>query len=297
MAPLNEKGSSLGNMLWMSFGYAIQVSPLHTLTLYNAVANGGKMMKPYLVSRIQQGGALYREVEPTVLEEQLCKPDVITAARSAMEAVVTEGTARRAFEGVPFAVAGKTGTALVSDGPIKYGDRVYQASFVGYFPADRPQYTCIVVVRTKPFAASHYGGTVAAPVFREIATKVYAMYVDRKDPSQFVKKSDSTIFFYAGYGQDLRKVFQTLQLPYADSMQQQLWVKAYNKDGKAVLKAQPLREKVMPNVKGMGLKDALYLLENMGVKVQVKGRGRIVSQSVAPGTALDRPLQIVLELS
>jgi cell division protein FtsI (penicillin-binding protein 3) len=284
-------------MLWMSFGYAIQVSPLHTLTLYNAVANGGKMMKPYLVSRIQQGGALYREVEPTVLEEQLCKPDVITAARSAMEAVVTEGTARRAFEGVPFAVAGKTGTALVSDGPIKYGDRVYQASFVGYFPADRPQYTCIVVVRTKPFAASHYGGTVAAPVFREIATKVYAMYVDRKDPSQFVKKSDSTIFFYAGYGQDLRKVFQTLQLPYVDSMQQQLWVKAYNKDGKAVLKAQPLREKVMPNVKGMGLKDALYLLENMGVKVQVKGRGRIVSQSVAPGTALDRPLQIVLELS
>jgi cell division protein FtsI (penicillin-binding protein 3) len=297
MAPLTEKGSSLGNMLWMSFGYAIQVSPLHTLTLYNAVANGGKMMKPYLVSRIQQGGTLYREIEPTVLEEQVCKPEVIAAARSAMEAVVTEGTARRAFDGVPFAVAGKTGTALVSDGPIKYGDRVYQASFVGYFPADRPQYTCIVVVRTKPFAASHYGGTVAAPVFREIATKVYAMYVDRKDPSQFVKKSDSTIFFYAGYGQDLRKVFQTLQLPYADSMQRQPWVKAYNPQGKTVLKAQPLRPKVMPNVKGMGLKDALFLLENMGVKVQVKGRGRIVSQSVAPGTALDRPIQIVLELS
>jgi cell division protein FtsI (penicillin-binding protein 3) len=297
MAPLNEKGSSLGNMLWMSFGYAIQVSPLHTLTLYNAVANGGKMMKPYLVSRIQQGGTLYREVEPIVLEEQVCKPEVITAARSAMEAVVTEGTARRAFEGVPFAVAGKTGTALVSDGPIKYGDRVYQASFVGYFPADRPQYTCIVVVRTKPYAASHYGGTVAAPVFREIATKVYAMYVDRKDPSQFVKKADSTLFFYAGNGNDLRQVFRTLQLPYTDSMQQQVWVKAYNAQGKTVLKAQPLRSKVMPNVKGMGLKDALYLLENMGVRVQVKGRGRIVSQSVAPGTALDRPLQIILELS
>ncbi len=297
MAPLNEKGSSLGNMLWMSFGYAIQVSPLHTLTLYNAVANGGKMMKPYLVSRIQQGGTLYREVEPVVLEEKLCRPEVISAARSAMEAVVTEGTARRAFEGVPFAVAGKTGTALVSDGPVKYGDRVFQASFVGYFPAERPQYTCIVVVRTKPFAASHYGGTVAAPVFREIATKVYAMYVDRKDPSQFVKRTDSALYYYAGYGQDLRKVYQTLQLSYVDSVQQQVWVKAYNPGGKAVLKAQSVRARVMPNVKGMGLKDALFLLENMGVKVQIKGRGKIVSQSVAPGTALDRPLQILLELS
>ena len=297
MAPLNEKGSSVGNMLWMSFGYAIQVSPLHTLTLYNGVANGGKMMKPYLVSRIQQGGTLYREVDPVVLEEQLCKPEVITAARSAMEAVVTEGTARRAFEGVPFSIAGKTGTALVADGPIKYTDRVYQASFVGYFPADQPQYTCIVVVRTKPHAASHYGGTVAAPVFKEIATKVHAMYVDRKDPTQFVRRSDSTLFYYAGGGRDLRNVFQTLQLPFADSIQQQEWVKAYNPQGKTVLKAQPLRNNVMPNVKGMGLKDALFLLENMGVKVQIKGRGRIVSQSVAPGTALDRSLQIVLELS
>lgn len=101
MAPLNEKGSSLGNMLWMSFGYALQVSPLHTLTLYNAVANDGKMMKPYLVSRIQQGGIIFREYTPTVLESQLCRSDVITAARASMEAVVIEGTARRAFEGMP----------------------------------------------------------------------------------------------------------------------------------------------------------------------------------------------------
>lgn len=297
MAPLNEKGSSLGNMLWMSFGYAIQVSPLHTLTLYNAVANGGKMMKPYLVSRIQQGGTLYKEFEPTMIEEQLCRPDVITAARSAMEAVVTEGTARRAFEGMPFAVAGKTGTALVSDGPIKYSNRVFQASFVGYFPADKPQYTCIVVVRTKPFAASHYGGTVAAPVFREIATKVYALYVDRKDPSQFVKAKDSSLYYYAGAAQDLRRIYQTLQLSYVDSVQRQPWVKAYADQGKAVLKAQPVRGKLMPNVRGMGLKDALYLLENLGVKVQIKGKGRIVAQSVAPGTMLDRPVQVVLELS
>jgi cell division protein FtsI (penicillin-binding protein 3) len=297
MAPLNEKGSSLGNMLWMSFGYALQVSPLHTLTLYNAVANEGKMMKPYLVSRIQQGGIIFREYTPAVLESQLCRPDVIAAARASMESVVTEGTARRAFEGMPFAVAGKTGTALVADGPIKYSDRVYQASFVGYFPAERPQYSCIVVVRTRPFAASHFGGTVAAPVFREIALKTYALYVERKDASAFVAKRDSSVYYYAGYAPDIQKIYRTLSMGYADSMQQQDWGRAYAENGKSVLKAQPIRSKVMPNVKGMALRDALFLLENMGVRVAVKGKGRIITQSIPPGTALDRPLQVVLELS
>ena len=271
MAPLNEKGSSLGNMLWMSFGYALQVSPLHTLTLYNAVANEGKMMKPYLVSRIQQGGIIFREYTPTVLESRLCRPDVIMAARASMESVVTEGTARRAFEGMPFAVAGKTGTALVADGPIKYSDRVYQAS--------------------------HYGGTVAAPVFREIALKTYALYVERKDASQFAAKRDSSVYYYAGYAPDIQKIYRTLSMGYTDSVQQQVWGRAYAENGQSVLKAQPIRNKVMPNVKGMALRDALYLLENMGVRVSVKGKGRIMTQSIPPGTALDRPLQVVLELS
>jgi cell division protein FtsI (penicillin-binding protein 3) len=97
MAPLNEKGSSLGNMLWMSFVYALQVSPLHTLTLYNAVANNGKMMKPYLVSHVQSGGILHKQFEPTIIEASICKPAVIQAARASMEAVVTEGTARKGF--------------------------------------------------------------------------------------------------------------------------------------------------------------------------------------------------------
>ena len=297
MAPLNEKGSSLGNMLWMSFGYALQVSPLHTLTLYNAVANNGVMMKPYLVSRVQQGGVIYKEFTPTIIDDNICRPDVITAAQSAMELVVKEGTARRAFEGMPFAVAGKTGTALVSDGPIKYGDRVYQASFVGYFPAERPQYSCIVVVRTKPFAASHFGGTVAAPVFREIALKAYALFVDRKDASQFAIHRDSSLYYYAGYGPDIQKVYRTLSVGFTDSIQQAAWGRAYAENGNAIIKSQPIRQQVMPNVRGMALKDALFLLENMGVRVQVKGKGRIVSQSIPPGTALDRPLQLLLELS
>ena len=297
MAPLNEKGSSLGNMLWMSFGYALQVSPLHTLTLYNAVANNGKMMKPYLVSHVQSGGILHKQFEPTIIEANICKPAVIQAARASMEAVVTEGTARRVFAGVPFPIAGKTGTAQVSDGAIKYGHGVYQALFVGYFPADKPQYSCIVVVRTKPHAASHYGGTVAAPVFREIATKLYAMYVDRKDPSLFTTVKDSAAYFYAGYSTDIKKVYKALNVRFTDSVAQNNWSNVYASNYQPVLKANSVRKQVMPNVRGMGLKDALYLLENMGVKVTIKGKGKIATQSIAPGTSLVNGVTVVLELS
>src|SRR5690606_25548345 len=152
------------NMITMSFGYAIQVSPLHTLMLYNAMANNGKMMKPYLVNSISQGGIAVKQFEPTVLDNQLVSESVVKAARESLEAVITEGTGKNVFKNMPFPVAGKTGTAHVSDAGITYGHGVYQASFVGYFPADAPQYSVIVVIRSKPRAAVHYGGTLAGPV-------------------------------------------------------------------------------------------------------------------------------------
>jgi cell division protein FtsI (penicillin-binding protein 3) len=297
MAPLDQKGSALGNMLWMSFGYGIQVSPLHTLMLYNAIANNGRMMKPYLVNSIRNNGVLYKQFEPTVIQEKLCKSEVINVAREAMEMVVKEGTGRNTFKGLPFAVAGKTGTAHVSDGPIKYDHGVYQASFVGYFPADRPQYTCIVVIRTKAHAASHFGGTVAGPVFREIATKLYAMYVDKKDPSLYAVKKDSAAYYYAGYTPDIKNVYDILKVKYADSALTNNWAMVYATNYQPVVKASTVKKKVMPNVRGMGLKDALYLLENMGVKVTVTGRGKIAAQSIAPGTELVKGVSVVLELS
>ena len=188
MASLKQNNGGLMNMITMSFGYAIQVSPLHTLTLYNAIANNGKMMKPYLVNSVQNNGLIIQQFEPIELDGKICKSSVIQSAKECMEAVVTEGTGKLAFKDMPFAVAGKTGTAHVADGKIKYDDGVYQASFVGYFPADKPQYTCIVVIRTKPHAAAHFGGLLAAPVFREIATKLYAMYVEKKKPSLYAVK-------------------------------------------------------------------------------------------------------------
>jgi cell division protein FtsI (penicillin-binding protein 3) len=297
MAPLDQKGSAEGNMLWMSFGYGIQVSPLHTLTLYNAIANNGKMMKPYLVNNVQYNGIITKQFEPKVIEENICKPAVLKAAKESMEMVVTEGTGRKVFTGMPFAVAGKTGTAHVSDGKIKYDHGVYQASFVGYFPADNPQYTCIVVIRTKPHAASHYGGTLAAPVFREIAIKLHAMYVQQKNPSLYAAKKDSTAYYYAGYSKDIKNVFSTMNMRYTDSAAQNDWTSVFSGNYQPVMKATTIRKQVMPNVRGMGLKDAIYLLENMGVKVAVKGKGKINNQSIAPGTALLKGITVLLELS
>jgi len=296
MAPLDQKGSAEGNMLWMSFGYGIQVSPLHTLTLYNAVANNGKMMKPYLVNSIQSDAVITRQFQPVVMTDNFCKPSVIKDARASMEMVVTEGTARRAFKDMPFAVAGKTGTAHVADGKIKYDDGVYQASFVGYFPADKPKYTCIVVIRTRPHDPIHYGGLLAAPVFREIATKIYSMYVE-KNPSMYAAGKDSSGYFYAGLTNDLKNVYREMNVSYTDSSAENTWSSVYASNYRPVMKATSVRQLVMPNVKGMGLKDAIYLLENMGVKVSVKGKGKITSQSVAPGVTLAKGITVMLELS
>ncbi len=297
LASLEKDNGGLMNMLTMSFGYAIQVSPLHTLTLYNAIANEGKMMKPYLVNSIEQNGIIIRQFEPTVLEEKICKEATLKAARASMEAVVIEGTGRPVFKDMLFPVAGKTGTAHVADGDIKYAHGVYQASFVGYFPADKPQYSCIVVIRTKPHAALHYGGQLAGPVFREIATKMYAQYVDQKQPSQYAVKKDSSTYFYAGNTNDIKNVLRTFNISYSDSVQQNKWSSVYAYNYQPVIRANNVRDKVMPNVKGMGLKDALYLLESMGLKVQANGKGKVMSQSIAPGSSLAKGLTVVLALS
>jgi cell division protein FtsI (penicillin-binding protein 3) len=296
MAPLDSKHGGLMNMITMSFGYAIQLSPLHTLTLYNAIANDGKMVKPYLVNSIQMDGKVIEQFQPTVLAERICKPDVVRAAKQCMRSVVQIGTGRPAFEKMPFAVAGKTGTAHVADGNIKYNDGVYQATFVGYFPAEEPQYTCIVVIRTKPHAFLHYGGQVAAPVFREIATKLYAMYVEKKNATNYAITRDSSTYFYAGYTRDVKDVFSRLSVTYRDSAMQNNWTRIYAQDAIPVVKGTAISTKTMPNVKGMGLKDALYLLENMGVKVVIRGKGKIINQSIPAGTPLTKGFTVLVEL-
>ncbi len=284
-APFSRGEGGLMNMITMSFGYAVQVSPLQTLALYNAVANGGKMMKPYLVSTIRSNGVSVKRIEPEVIDPMICKESTLKAVREGLEMAVREGTGKYAFKDMPFAVAGKTGTAHVADGDIKYRNNVYQASFVGYFPAENPQYTCIVVVRTKPGGGLHYGGQVAAPVFREIATKVYAMFVDRKTPKSYEGSVDSSTYFYAGNAASVKQVLRSLNINYVDSMNNSKWVTMYAGNFKPVVKTNLVRNKIMPNVKGMGLRDAVRLLENMGLKIQIQGSGKVDGQSIAPGTS------------
>lgn len=297
LAPLDKKHGGLMNMITMSFGYAVQVSPLHTLTLYNAVANKGRMMKPYLVSSVRSNGRIIRQIEPEVMEEQMADPAIIDAARRSMEMVVTEGTGKPCFQGMPLPVAGKTGTAHVADGEINYTDGVYQASFVGYFPANEPKYSCIVVIRTKPHAAQHFGGVIAGPVFREIATRLWALYLNTSNPASYTLQKDSTAYFYAGNTRDIRNVYQALHMGYADSVGNGDWSQVYALNQQPVVRVNPVKEQRMPNVKGMGLKDALYLLENMGLKVAIRGKGKIVSQSVRPGESLANGLTVLLELA
>jgi cell division protein FtsI (penicillin-binding protein 3) len=292
----NKEG--LHAMLTAAFGYAIEVSPLHTLMLYNAVANDGKMMKPYLVNTIKANGVTVKEFSPVVLDEAICKPEVIKAAKSSMEAVTIEGTAANVFKDFPIPVAGKTGTAHYAGGNIKYYDGVYQASFVGYFPADKPEYTCIVVIKTKPHAPMHYGGQLAAPVFKEVATGIYAKYVRGKKVGVVNVIPDSSSYIYAGHKEDVQQVLQQLKVGYVDSMDKSAnFSELHTYNYKPVAKGVTDAKNLMPDVRYMTLRDALYILENRNVKVQVKGKGKVVAQDVLPGTPITKNTTVTILLN
>jgi cell division protein FtsI (penicillin-binding protein 3) len=254
-------------------------------------------MRPYLVSSIKSNGVVVRDIEPEVIEEQIAKPAVIKAARQSMEAVVTEGTAKDVFKETPFPVAGKTGTAHVAGGDVKYYHGVYQASFAGYFPADKPEYSCVVVIKTRPHAALHYGGQLAAPVFKEVATKVYAMYVQRKQLGPVQLPADSSVNAYAGYALDIKNVLDRMNVAYRDSSRKSNWSTVYNNLNRPVVKAAAVAKKAVPDVRNMTLKDALYVLENLDMKVSVKGRGKVVAQDVAAGTPVRKDQTITLLLN
>ena len=162
---------------WMAFGYNIAITPMHTAILYNAVANNGKMMKPYLLQSVQQDGNMIRQIQPTVLKEKICSDQTLKQLKECLVGVCKDSgaTAFKTFKGEPFTVAGKTGTALVANGSHGYGDHIYQSSFAGFFPAENPQYTIVVVIVNKPFAKLFYGASVAGPVFKEIADRLYTM--------------------------------------------------------------------------------------------------------------------------
>lgn len=284
---------------WMAFGYEVLVSPLQSLMLYNAIANEGKMMKPYLVNAVQENGLVVKQNEPEVLEESVCSAATLKLLQQCLEGVSTNpgGTGRTLFLGSPYKVACKTGTSQVANGNRGYADHIYQSSFAGYFPADNPQYSCIVVIVNKPFAVKYYGGAVAGPVFKEIADKLYALNADKDTrPAPYTWKKDSSQYYYVGETDEMRTVIDKLDWQYKDSAKKSDWTKLYASNYQPVLHDQVIAKSNMPDVRGMGLKDALWLLENKQIKVTAKGKGKVKTQSVEPGTFIGKNQAITLEL-
>ncbi len=294
-----SKTWSATTLPWMSFGYEVLVSPLQTLMLYNAVANNGVMMKPYLVNAVQESGITVEEFGPEAINK-ICSDETLEMLRQSLLGVCTieGGTGYSLFKDAGYQVAGKTGTALVADGNRGYSNRIYQSSFAGYFPADDPQYSCIVVIRNKPFAKKYYGGAVAGPVFREISDKLCALNAGRENSNRrYAYTKDSTSFYYAGEAEEMKQVLETLDLNYTDSSGQQRYSAMYAVNHTPVVKASHAGQKTIPDMRGMGLRDALYLLENLDIRVSVHGKGKVKEQSVPPGTAVNAIKQIELSLN
>jgi cell division protein FtsI (penicillin-binding protein 3) len=295
-----------GDKLWsgislpmMSIGYEVRLTPLQILTFYNAIANNGTMVKPKFVSALQYHGNII-EVFPTeVINPAVASPSAIKSARKMLEGVVESGTAIN-LRNANYKIAGKTGTAQIANE--KYGytmnSRVsHQASFVGYFPADNPRYSCIVVVNS-PSNNVYYGNLVAGPIFKEIADKVYATSLDMHKPITAESKMVSDPpYSKSGYKKDLDIVFSHFGVPYYKNEGKSDWVTTTKRDSIVELRERIILKEFVPNVIDMTLKDALYLLENHGLLVEAKGRGKVNSQSLQPG-ALSKPGQrIILEMS
>ncbi|MBC8034751.1 MAG: transpeptidase family protein [Chitinophagaceae bacterium] len=293
-----SKTWSATTLPWMAFGYEVLVSPMQILMLYNAVANNGTMMKPYLVSSIQKNGITIKENEPIVVEEQICTKETLKQLRESLEGVMTEGTGKT-LQNPFYTIAGKTGTALVANGKRGYADHIYQSSFAGYFPADHPKYSCIVVIKNKPNAKKFYGAAVAGPVFKEIADKLYALNIQNNTVLKRALnlKKDSTGFFYSGEVNDVKYVMNTLNVSYKDSSANDGWSSLYSSNFQPVVNTRMMEKKVVPNLTGMGLKDALYLLENMGLRVAVKGKGKVASQSLDTGSRFSKGDILIIQLN
>ena len=281
---------------WMSFGYNLEVSPLQTLTIYNAIANEGKMMKPYLVNAVMQDGKLIKEFKPSVVLDSICSKTTLDQLKTCLEGVVTAGTAK-SLQSPYFSLAGKTGTAQVANGNKGYTEHIYQASFAGYFPADNPKYSCIVVIKNKPFAARYYGALVAGPVFKEIANKLFTVDAELYANYQHNVFADSTNAVWKGSAADFKTIAKQVKAKIIDSGRKGDWstVQANRK----IVQSDTWRVEngTMPDLKGFGLKDALELLEKQQLQVIATGKGKVVSQSILPGTPVQRRQTVYLNLA
>ncbi|MDX9883750.1 MAG: penicillin-binding protein [Prolixibacteraceae bacterium] len=283
------------SLAWISHGYEIKLTPLQTLTFYNAVANGGKMVKPRFVSEIRENGILQKSFKPEVINPSICSRETLLKAQDMLRGVCKNGTGR-SLQGPYYELSGKTGTAVIAyddEGYLKGGKKNYQASFAGYFPAGNPKYSCIVVI-VGPQGA-YYGGSVAGPVFREIADKVYATFLEPKD--SVLKEPVSAPYVKPGFSDDISLATSDMWLKLDPSAtRSELMIVRQDKE-KLKLAGIQLPEGIVPNVCGMGAVDALYLLETAGLKVKMQGFGEVIKQSIDSGVPVVRGETIHLDLA
>ncbi len=286
---------------WMSIGYETQIAPINTVTFYNAIANNGKMMQPRFVKQIVKNGEVLREFEPVVLKERIAKPQAIKTMQTILEHVVSQGLGRRAGS-KSFKVAGKTGTAQVADqyGGYHSGTTRYWLSFAGYFPADDPRYTCIVCLKKTGLPAS--GGGMSGLVFHHISEGVMAQNLkldvdDARDTlSIMVPDVKGGDLVAANYVLDNLGVKTNTNWSGSYAEGNPVWGKTITTNKDVTLATVSTQKGIIPDVLGMGARDAVYLLESRGVKVKLRGRGKVKSQSIYAGTAIKQGMVCELNM-
>ncbi len=284
---------------WMSIGYEVKVTPMQILTLYNAVANQGVMVKPKLIKELRYRGEVVKTFETQIINPSICSKQTLESVKKMLEAVVEKGTAKN-LSGTPYKIAGKTGTAQIARGRHGYlsedAKKTYRASFVGYFPANNPKYSIIVIVNS-PSKSVYYGNIVAGPIFKEIADKIYATHVEIQENFEQIAKRDTFMLKgKLGYGYDYHQILKHIPVNYTNEASNK-WVKPVCEKKSISFKNAAISQKNMPNLLGMGLRDALHVLENMGLEVRVMGRGKVIKQSIPTGAAIKKGDMVYLELS
>ena len=278
---------------WMAYGYGFEISPLHTLALYNAVANDGKMIKPVFVTSISQAEKVIQEFETETLNSKICSNKTLNQLRLLLEGVVENGTAKN-LKSAYYQIAGKTGTAVIlKDG--RYEKR-YITSFVGYFPAHAPKYSAIVLIKN-PRGIYQYGNSVAGPVFKDIADNIYARDLQIHQAMEKKRLNEPGVFptLRAGKQEELTMLSNELGVSNHSATEEE-WIRVAKNGNAVTWKKNPVVKGLVPDVTGMTFRDAIYLLEKSGLRVSYEGKGRVAEQSINPGAKISKGARIYLRL-
>ncbi|MCX6252245.1 MAG: penicillin-binding protein [Bacteroidetes bacterium] len=295
-----DKHWSAVSLPWMSIGYEVAISPIQILTLYNAIANNGKMVKPLFVLEIRKNGKIIQTFPPEVINPSICSQATIHKAKTLLEGVVERGTGSALANTGFYKIAGKTGTAMLAADNRGYAAKTkqvrYKGSFVGYFPTDHPKYSIMVVIHN-PRGGRYYGAVVAIPVFRAISDRIFAGIAEEQNPVPHDTANYSIPWANAGIQRDIETVYSQLNINVKSVNNIADWTRPYMNKTTVMLLPQPIIKNSMPDVRGMGIKDALFLLEQMGMRVVINGKGTVTRQSLQPGVLIAKGSIIVLDLS